>query len=128
MEGFAPGTWVLKAHSKADAAPMEREKEVLQKLAGVSKPNSVRALAVHGQRFDLIEKCQAELFDLVFRTAGGFSEAACRVVLRHTLDSLATLHALGFAHNDIKPENVVLGLDMQCKLIDFGCCAPLSVR
>lgn len=48
------------------------------------------------------------------------SELTSRVLLSSILRSYKALHDLGFAHNDIKPENVVLDGQLHAKLIDFG--------
>lgn len=50
----------------------------------------------------------------------GFSEAAVRVLIHHVLHSLFDLYKLGLSHNDVKPENIVIGSDLKAKLIDFG--------
>lgn len=33
---------------------------------------------------------------------------------------LKKMHELGFAHSDIKPDNIVMGFDRQFYFIDFG--------
>eukprot|EP00796_Vickermania_ingenoplastis_P008434 gene8434-5912_t len=45
--------------------------------------------------------------------------AACRFV-RDILCGLQYLHSKGIVHCDIKPHNVLLAMDGQCKLSDFG--------
>lgn len=41
---------------------------------------------------------------------------------RGMVDAVKYLHALGFAHSDIKPENILLDKNMNVKLSDFGLC------
>lgn len=35
-------------------------------------------------------------------------------------DKLERLHTLGYAHSDIKPQNIVFGYDKEVYFIDFG--------
>ena len=51
-----------------------------------------------------------------------FSLASAYAIGLHLLDLLERLHSLGFVHNDLKLENMVVGNDDNNKiyLIDFG--------
>eukprot|EP01065_Artemidia_motanka_P019428 TRINITY_DN2308_c10_g1_i1.p1 TRINITY_DN2308_c10_g1~~TRINITY_DN2308_c10_g1_i1.p1 ORF type:complete len:969 (+),score=339.39 TRINITY_DN2308_c10_g1_i1:201-3107(+) len=46
--------------------------------------------------------------------------------MKDTLSGLAYLHGEGVIHRDMKPHNVLLLIDGQCKLADFGASAQLS--
>ena len=39
---------------------------------------------------------------------------------------LHDLHELGFAHRDVKPENVLIAINGHIKLVDFGSAARLD--
>lgn len=48
------------------------------------------------------------------------------------MDSLRSavdyIHSLGLAHNDINPDNIMIGEDGLPVLVDFGSCAPYGER
>lgn len=48
-------------------------------------------------------------------------------VLRDVLSGLTVAHAQGLLHRDIKPANVILDLNDQARLMDFGVAAPAGV-
>lgn len=47
-----------------------------------------------------------------------------RTVLQQLTEALAVCHAQGILHRDIKPDNVVWGLDGKVRLTDFGLARP----
>jgi len=55
-----------------------------------------------------------------------FKERQVRYIAREILQALKYLHNRGWAHRDLKSPNIMISLDGQIKLIDFGLCADLS--
>ncbi|XP_063374000.1 testis-specific serine/threonine-protein kinase 1-like [Cydia amplana] len=51
---------------------------------------------------------------------GNLSEAQCRVWMRQLMCALEYMHALNIAHRDLKCENVLISLNYNVKLTDFG--------
>ncbi|KAJ6610047.1 kinase-like domain-containing protein [Mycena sp. CBHHK59/15] len=62
----------------------------------------------------------SDLFDLVENFPQGLPSNSIRSYLGQLADALAFLHSRGIVHRDVKDENVVLGPNGKCILIDFG--------
>jgi len=62
----------------------------------------------------------SDLFDLVETYPQGLPAHLIRSYLGQIADAVCFLHSQGIVHRDIKDENVVLGPNEKCVLIDFG--------
>ncbi|KAJ7293628.1 kinase-like protein [Mycena rebaudengoi] len=62
----------------------------------------------------------SDLFDLVETFPQGLPPGSIRSYLGQLADALFFLHSRGIVHRDVKDENVVLGANGKCILIDFG--------
>jgi serine/threonine protein kinase len=76
----------------------------------------------------IMELCpNGELFDILYNT-GKFSEPVARHYFRQILSGLEACHAVGVAHRDMKPENILFDAAFNLKLADFGFAILLSGR
>lgn len=67
-----------------------------------------------------------ELFDYVALENGAFSEKICRHYFKQLLMGVHYLHSNGICHRDMKPENILLDEEYNCKIIDFGFATDLK--
>ena len=104
------------------------EARVMQRLSQHPHPHIVRYHGVRVRRGRItglvMDKYQRTLLEHVRQRRdieqGGFMRA---------MESAVThLHSLGLAHNDINPENIMVGPDNLPVLIDFGSCQPFGGR
>ena len=68
-----------------------------------------------GSLFDIMESCQHT-----------FSESQVAYVMKHILSGLAYLNSQKKIHRDIKGGNILVDLDGNCKLADFGVSATVD--
>ena len=61
-----------------------------------------------------------DMFDFVVAQEHRLSWSEAGVMISQLVDALAYCHALGIAHCDIKPENIMITRGGHVKLIDFG--------
>ncbi|KAL0766518.1 hypothetical protein CaCOL14_010963 [Colletotrichum acutatum] len=59
-----------------------------------------------------------------FARQPGFKDLDKEKFLDGLESAVAYVHSLGLAHNDINPDNIMMGEDGMHVLIDFGSCAP----
>lgn len=87
----------------------------------------IRSLEITNSKNDefivLIEEyCEKGDLASYFNEFGFQNEIEMKTVEIGIIESVKYLHQLGYAHSDIKPENILLDDNMIPKLCDFGCC------
>jgi serine/threonine protein kinase len=105
-----------------------QEARTLAKLDGA--PAIVRVfdfLEANGTAYMVMALLEGESLEQRLRRDGCLSQPAIEGLLYPLLDGLAAVHAAGFLHRDIKPDNIMLDAKSAPTLIDFGASrAPMA--
>ena len=97
----------------------EMELMIQPALAGAHVPRFVAAGDLHTTPFLVMEHVAGTPLATLFRSAPLPEQDVARVG-QALADALASLHAQGAVHHDLKPENVILREDGSAVLLDFG--------
>jgi Protein kinase domain len=102
---------------------LERFSQEARTLARFSHPNIVRVnryFEANGTGCMVMDYERGESLKAFVRAHPSPSEASLKALVAPLLDGLEKVHASGFLHRDIKPDNIFLRQDTGPVLIDFG--------
>ncbi len=125
---------VLSATLATDEVAIQRFTLEAQTLARMNSPHIPRVFDLgtieDGRPYMVMELVEGQNLQARLGKRGALSPAQTVKLVAHVGDALATAHALGVVHRDVKPENIVLvagpqgGDDFTAQLVDFGIAKP----
>ena len=102
---------------------LERFSQEARTLGRFSHPHIVRVnryFEANGTGYMVMDYERGDSLKTVFQGKAFPAEAALKALVAPLLDGLEKVHAAGFLHRDIKPDNIFLRQDGGPVLIDFG--------
>ena len=106
---------------------LERFRAEAEVMARLDSPHCVRAIDMietAGGAYLVQELVLGSSLEGVIATAGKLGAEQALGVVQGSLTGLAYAHSLDLVHRDIKPANILVDLDGQSRLADFGLAAP----
>src|SRR5262249_28102348 len=117
-------------------AELARDEEFVRRFIGeaksVARVSHQEVVAVFDQGADgpflylAMEYVPGRTLKELLRDSGRFAPASALEIMTGVLDGLASAHASGIVHRDVKPENVLVTGDGRVKVADFGLARALS--
>ncbi|KAJ1976109.1 hypothetical protein H4R34_004096 [Dimargaris verticillata] len=114
-----------KRKTERELSIYREESELLQQLF---HPHIVHLVEFFETQDDICiatEFCQCDLGEYL-RDRKYLAADEVRTIAKQLLSALKYLHGRGIIHHDIKPQNILIGLDGRVKLCDFGLATQLT--
>ena len=89
-------------------------------IKGETIINCIEAFIFKDRYWIILELMEGALTDVLIALNTNYSEAFCKYVLLKTLQGLHYLHERYVIHRDIKSDNILINMDGDVRLADFG--------
>ena len=107
-----------------EAGYVRRFRREARVAAGLSHPNLVRVFDFGDDPRPYLVMEYVEGGTLADRLQMGERDFDCDGLVRRLLEALEHVHAARIVHRDVKPANVLMGIDGRARLTDFGIAQP----
>ena len=88
----------------------------------------VEAFIFKDRYWIILELMEGALTDVLIALNTNYSEGFCKYVLLKTLQGLDFLHKRHVIHRDIKSDNILINMEGDVRLADFGYAAQLTTE
>ncbi|MDY5742728.1 MAG: Stk1 family PASTA domain-containing Ser/Thr kinase, partial [Lachnospiraceae bacterium] len=114
---------VLKGELCSDANLIERFRAEAKAAAGLSHPNLVRVFDVDSQagiHYIVMELVEGVTLKKYIERKGRIPTEEAIMIVLHVLAGMEAAHRNGIIHRDIKPQNIIISMNGEVKVTDFG--------
>lgn len=111
---------LLETHDPASVARFHREAIATGRLAHPGIVQILDAGIDRGEPYLVMELVEGEPLDEHLAQRGALPVDEALAIAWQIADALASAHAAGILHRDVKPANVMVGRDGRARLLDFG--------
>ena len=105
---------------------MQNEVALMQMNNGNSIVNCIEAFIFKDRYWIILEIMEGALTDVLIAKDTNYSEEFCKYVCLKTLEGLKFLHDRHVIHRDIKSDNILINMDGEVRLADFGYAVQLT--
>jgi serine/threonine protein kinase len=96
------------------------EARTLVRIRHPAVVSTLRFFQANGTAYLVMDYLEGETLGALLRRRGELSEGDVMSLLRPLLDGLRVVHAAGYLHRDIKPDNIYMRSTGEPVLLDFG--------
>lgn len=115
-------TVAIKIVPDTERDSFEQERDILTDLRTNPYVTSMLDAFEEGGKCYLVMARADQTLGKMIQSSGPLDFQTTIHIVRQIVLGLKGLHALGWTHTDLKPENIVVYDDMRVQIIDFGCC------
>lgn len=122
---------VLSPHLISDQQFVERFKNEAKVQASLNHPNIVTLYSLFQENssyYMVMEYVNGKTIKEILKEKGAFSEYQAKKYFLQILDAISFAHSMGIIHRDLKPSNILIDVNDNVKIMDFGIAKVLGDR